>query len=59
MNNKQKNIRDYAIAGLGGVAAVAGTVAVIAELPAIVLTAGGVVLTASAIKRLNKRDEIL
>lgn len=58
LSDKQKNIIDYTLAGVGTVAGVAAAAFVVAEIPAIIVAGGAAVVAGSAIKRINKREEL-
>ena len=57
MNNRSKDIRDYAVTGFGFMTAAIGTAFVVAEIPAVVAAGAGVLLAGAALNRLNKRHE--
>lgn len=58
LSDKQKNIIDYTLAGVGTVAGVTAAAFVVAEIPAIIVAGGAIVVAGSAFKRISKRDEL-
>lgn len=55
MKNKHKDLRDFALTGLGLMSAAMGTAFVVAELPAIVVAGAGVIIAGGALRRLDAR----